>query len=359
MEEKIINISIKEIDKKNLLKDRFLQENNGFIDKSIEVMAMSIKKNGLLNPIRVFKFEEEGSFKYKLINGLRRILAHEYLQRDEIRAIIEEKPTLIEIADKIYEENETREDLNYADQGFTLLKNLACYTVKDPNDFSFFYKTEKELIEIGDSFYKEATDIIIKNKKKFNLNSSELEKLTIYNTFLESKNISLSTLNRRIAITKYGEEIIDLVRKGLNQDLAKKLFEIKKINNNKCIEIINNLNKDREEKMQNGSNIYILKISNEEAKKEISNFLKEESKKKSRNFKSELKKSEKIISNIRRILNIPEDKLESSKKEIRNELLKKISLFYEDIEDINKKIGRAGKIIKKNIKRKHNNEKLY
>jgi len=71
--------------------DRF-QVRKRQVDKNIEDLEFSIRKKGLLQPILVATTSDHPGFKYELIAGQRRMLAHQNLGREQISAGIIEGP---------------------------------------------------------------------------------------------------------------------------------------------------------------------------------------------------------------------------------------------------------------------------
>ena len=75
----IVRLKIKDIENESSVKRL------DFYDESIERLASSIEKDGLLSPITVCK-RDDG--KYNLIFGERRYKAYKYLEYKEIEAIV-------------------------------------------------------------------------------------------------------------------------------------------------------------------------------------------------------------------------------------------------------------------------------
>ena len=100
------NSGVNEIEIDNIIPNPY-QPRKEFSEDSIEELAISIKKHGLLQPIVVIKDED----KYILVSGERRLRAFKKLKKDKIKAIIVDysKENLRECA---LIENIQREDLN-------------------------------------------------------------------------------------------------------------------------------------------------------------------------------------------------------------------------------------------------------
>ena len=79
--QKILKIKIKDIEVKKRIR------NENFYDENISVLAASIKKNGLVEPIFLRK-DINNPKKYILVDGLRRLNAFEFLGAKHIPAII-------------------------------------------------------------------------------------------------------------------------------------------------------------------------------------------------------------------------------------------------------------------------------
>lgn len=83
--------------------------------KNLDELAASIKKHGLLQPVVLLGSYEEPPYKYKLIAGQRRLLAHERLNKKTIKSVFagdlsKQQETLRSLV-----ENVQRLDLNHAD----------------------------------------------------------------------------------------------------------------------------------------------------------------------------------------------------------------------------------------------------
>lgn len=83
-------------------------------DKSLEELANSIKKHGLLQPV-VLSGEFEDDTPYSLIAGQRRLHAHQKLGAKTIKAVFAGKITRTEAVVRSLVENMTRLDLDYED----------------------------------------------------------------------------------------------------------------------------------------------------------------------------------------------------------------------------------------------------
>lgn len=86
---------------------------DGQQDSSIEDLAKSIEKQGLLNPISVFQ-NPDG--RYTVVAGQRRLLAHRWLGRDTISAVVREKMTEGDATAMSLVENVHRADMNPRDK---------------------------------------------------------------------------------------------------------------------------------------------------------------------------------------------------------------------------------------------------
>lgn len=121
MEIKEIAISDIEVSEFNTRKDLA----DGQIDSTIEDLARSIEKQGLLSPITVYQ-NENG--KYALIAGQRRLLACKYLGWSAISAIIRDSMSTADATAISLVENVHRADMNPRDKAIafkTLLDNLG------------------------------------------------------------------------------------------------------------------------------------------------------------------------------------------------------------------------------------------
>jgi ParB/RepB/Spo0J family partition protein len=121
MEIKEVAISDVEVSEFNTRKDLA----DGQIDSSIEDLARSIEKQGLLSPITVYQ-NENG--KYALIAGQRRLLACKYLGWSVISAIIRDSMSTADATAISLVENVHRADMNPRDKAMafkTLLDNLG------------------------------------------------------------------------------------------------------------------------------------------------------------------------------------------------------------------------------------------
>jgi len=87
---------------------------SNFDEDGIQELAASIEKIGLIEPIVVFRTQEEG--RYEVVTGQRRFLAHQYLKRETIRATILCGRVEPELAKAIsLTENMVRQDLSTKD----------------------------------------------------------------------------------------------------------------------------------------------------------------------------------------------------------------------------------------------------
>jgi len=121
MEIKEITISDIEVSEFNTRKDLA----DGQIDSTIEDLARSIEKQGLLSPITVYQ-NENG--KYALIAGQRRLLACKHLGLLAISAIIRDNMSTADATAISLVENVHRADMNPRDKAIafkTLLDNLG------------------------------------------------------------------------------------------------------------------------------------------------------------------------------------------------------------------------------------------
>jgi ParB family chromosome partitioning protein len=95
--------------------------------KSLQTMVESIKRDGIINPIVVYKFGEY----YRLIAGERRVLASKIAEKDAIPArILDKKPTPLKLSLLQWAENIEREDLSLWERITNLEKIVNAY-VKD------------------------------------------------------------------------------------------------------------------------------------------------------------------------------------------------------------------------------------
>jgi ParB family chromosome partitioning protein len=121
MEIKEITISEIEVSEFNTRKDLA----DGQIDSTIEDLARSIEKQGLLSPITVYQ-KENG--KFALIAGQRRLLACKYLGWSAISAIVRDNMSTADATAISLVENVHRADMNPHDKAIafkTLLDNLG------------------------------------------------------------------------------------------------------------------------------------------------------------------------------------------------------------------------------------------
>ncbi len=102
----IPNKSIQEIDIKKIKSNPY-QPRKQFDENSIQELAASIKKHGLMQPIIVV----ENNGEYILVAGERRLRAVESLKKDKIKAIVSDI-SLKELREYALIENIQREDLN-------------------------------------------------------------------------------------------------------------------------------------------------------------------------------------------------------------------------------------------------------
>ena len=106
----------------NKIEDNDFKDRTGIDPIKIKDLAASIEELGLLQPI-VVKKNNDGS--YTKIIGKRRILAHELLGKDKIKAIIYDgADTNYKIRLNILHENHLREDLNMYDKVKSVLALL-------------------------------------------------------------------------------------------------------------------------------------------------------------------------------------------------------------------------------------------
>jgi len=121
MEIKEIAISEIEVSEFNTRKDLA----DGQIDSTIEDLARSIEKQGLLSPITVY---QNTNGKYALIAGQRRLLACKYLGWSTISAIVRDDMSTADATAISLVENVHRADMNPHDKAIafkTLLDNLG------------------------------------------------------------------------------------------------------------------------------------------------------------------------------------------------------------------------------------------
>lgn len=117
----IIDIEISEFNTRKDLAD-------GQIDSTIEDLARSIEKQGLLSPITVFEKQNGG---YALIAGQRRLLACKHLGWSTISAIVRDNMSTADATAISLVENVHRADMNPRDKAIafkTLLDNLGDLT---------------------------------------------------------------------------------------------------------------------------------------------------------------------------------------------------------------------------------------
>ena len=114
----ITDIQVSEFNTRKDLED-------GQVDSTIEDLAHSIQKQGLLSPITVYQ-NENG--KYALIAGQRRMLACKYLGWSEISAIVRDKMSTADATAISLVENVHRADMNPRDKALafkTLFDNMG------------------------------------------------------------------------------------------------------------------------------------------------------------------------------------------------------------------------------------------
>ena len=102
----IVRLKIKDIENESSVKRL------DFYDESIIRLAESIKNDGLLTPITVYK-KDNG--KYELVMGERRLRASKYLEYEEIDAIVLSEKNKEESSRLALIENLQRQDLNAID----------------------------------------------------------------------------------------------------------------------------------------------------------------------------------------------------------------------------------------------------
>lgn len=102
----IVRLKIKDIENESSVKRL------DFYDESIIRLAESIKNDGLLTPITVYR-KDNG--KYELVMGERRLRASKYLEYEEIDAIVLSEKNKEESSRLALIENLQRQDLNAID----------------------------------------------------------------------------------------------------------------------------------------------------------------------------------------------------------------------------------------------------
>jgi ParB family chromosome partitioning protein len=94
----------------------------------LESMAASIKEQGIINPILVYKYQE----KYRLIAGERRTLASILAGKSDIQAkILDSKPSELKISILQWIENSERSDLNLWERLKNLSKIITAHTTQN------------------------------------------------------------------------------------------------------------------------------------------------------------------------------------------------------------------------------------
>lgn len=95
---------------------------------SLETIAHSIKEQGILNPVIVYKYGE----KYRLVAGERRVLASAIAQKEDIQAkVLDRKPAPLQLSLLQWIENMEREDLSLWERLRNLEKIVEEYAVNE------------------------------------------------------------------------------------------------------------------------------------------------------------------------------------------------------------------------------------
>ncbi|WP_456470864.1 ParB/RepB/Spo0J family partition protein [Caminibacter sp.] len=215
------------------------QPRREFDEKSIEELASSIRKHGLLQPVLVIKKDEEN---YILVAGERRLRATKKLGKDKIKAIVVDY-TLDDLREYALIENIQREDLNPIEialslhelikkHGYThdeLAKNLGKSRSYVTNMLRILNlpekiidKIKKQEISFGHakilvSLPEDKIEKVVEKIEKENLNVRETEKFI--KTLKEPKE------------EKINEEIVEissfLKKMGLKTEIGKDYIKIK------------------------------------------------------------------------------------------------------------------------------------
>ena len=215
------------------------QPRREFDEKSIEELASSIRKHGLLQPVLVIKKDEEN---YILVAGERRLRATKKLGKDKIKAIVVDY-TLDDLREYALIENIQREDLNPIEialslhelikkHGYThdeLAKNLGKSRSYVTNMLrilnlpeTIIDKIKKQEISFGHakilvSLPEDKIEKVVEKIEKENLNVRETEKFI--KTLKEPKE------------EKINEEIVEissyLKKMGLKTEIGKDYIKIK------------------------------------------------------------------------------------------------------------------------------------
>jgi ParB family transcriptional regulator, chromosome partitioning protein len=99
--------------------------------EDLEGLAHTIKHNGVINPIVVYKHED----KYRIVAGERRFLAAHLAERNDIHArIIDKKPDEIKLRVLQWIENNERKDLSLNERLKNLEVIIEAYNKKHDND---------------------------------------------------------------------------------------------------------------------------------------------------------------------------------------------------------------------------------
>lgn len=105
----------------NMLQAGRYQPRRAFDNETLEELAASIEKQGVIQPIVVRKLQTSKEEKYEILAGERRWRACKLLNRDSIPAIVREMSDDDAIAVALIE-NLQREDLNPMDEAYALLR---------------------------------------------------------------------------------------------------------------------------------------------------------------------------------------------------------------------------------------------
>lgn len=216
-------IKVQEILNKNILGDRDIDE----VDKNFIKLLNSIRSGGLIHPITV-KIYNDGSFRYRVVCGQRRIRAFEILGLETIPAIILEEPEIKLEMSKIFDENTKRKSLKKISEVKTILKMIHInYLISlnvDKQSISF-NTLEEDSFELSNTFVK---IFLKKGLQKAQLSDEESNILFAFQKACDSIGISLINLVKKIELLRYQPDILFLKEKELITTVtAKKLNNIK------------------------------------------------------------------------------------------------------------------------------------
>lgn len=115
--------AVLEIPLESISSNRY-QPRTEFNEKTIQELAGSIQSKGILQPIIVRVLQENGTTKYELVAGERRVRAFRFLEREKIPAIVRDyKDEDIRVIALM--ENIQREDLPILDRAKAIKQLLA------------------------------------------------------------------------------------------------------------------------------------------------------------------------------------------------------------------------------------------